>query len=619
MYRNSHLARIAPNSHWRIAKLLFIINATILYIVGCNQSPENLLECNQDEDCLPGWSCSPDATVDGFRWCVKNEDFVDGDRKVTLSIYTAPDNTPGTLDPYFDDENGVMRFIQLEVVGEQLQGGEYRTIFPFTRDSGFTEISDAPHYIPYHKKIQLVAKGFPASSADDALPSHYPMSVGRTGLFSVREGDDTRALNLFFTRVNSFTPVVKAPTVPGAPGEVVSLPSGRYGASATPLLDGRVLVVGGAIIVPSAANPFDDGAIQAVSDEALLFYPTIGTFAPLTGLGLPRAFHTATLLPDGRVMIAGGISLDSLEPINKVEFYDPFAGAFAGGTPLQAPRARHQATLIQPSSDQYVVLFTGGEGSPSTWEFFDPNAGPNAFVSGGDLKAPRWNHRDVYVTQGLKKLHDAVYVIGGETGDGVVSTMEFFDAAVLQQVPPVAELPRGGKTLPAVSFNEKRGFVFVAGGFTDTSKKAPSDHVELFQLDANDAVGFTAVPSSVHGLDLATARGGHGAALAPNNDLIVFGGYTVESDGAWRAVRDGEVITERITVTDQPDGSQTMSISPIRGSVINQMPVGVTASADAVLETGAILILGGLTTLSGSSEITDQALLYTYDDTPIVQ
>ena len=535
--------------------------------------------------------------------------------KVSLSMFSVPDNTPGALDPYFDDEKGMMRFIQFEVVGEQVQGGEYRTMFPFTRDNGSVSMSS----IPFNKKVQLVIKGFPASSANDALPSHYPMSVGRTSLFSVREGDDTRALNLFFTRVNSFTPVVKAPTVPGAPGEVIALPSGRYGASATLLLDGRVLVVGGATIVPSAANPFDDGAIQAVSNEALLFDPTLGAFFPVSPLGLPRAFHTATLLPDGRVMIAGGISLDSLEPIDKVEFYDPFAGAFAGGTPLQAPRARHQATLIQPSSEQYVVLFTGGEGSPSTWEFYDPNAGPNAFVSGGDLKAPRWNHRDVYVTQGLKKLHDAVYVIGGETADGVVSTMEFFDAAVLQQVPPVAELPRGGKTLSAVSFNEKRGFVFVAGGFSDTSKKAPSNHVELFQLDENDAVGFSVVPASVHGLDLATARGGHGAALVPNKDLIVFGGYTVESDGAWRAVRDGEVITERITVTDQPDGSQTMSITPIRGSAVNQTPVGVTASAHAVLETGSVLILGGLTTISGTSEVSGQALLYTYDDTPIVQ
>ena len=538
-----------------------------------------------------------------------------GDGSVTLSIYSVPDGTPGVLDPYFDDEKGMMRFIQFEIVGERIQGGEYREMFPFARDGDSVHAFD----IPYDKKIQLVVKGFPASSANDALPSHYPMSVGRSGLFSVREGADTVALNLFFTRVNSFTPVVEAPRVKGDLGEVISLPSGRYGASATTLLDGRVLVVGGATIAPNAVNPFDDGAILAVTSEVLLFDPNLGTFSPVSPLGLPRAFHTATLLPDGRVMIAGGIALDHLEPIDKVEFYDPYAGAFSGGATLQSPRACHQATLIQPSLDQYVVLFTGGQGSPSTWEFYDPNAGPNAFVSGGDLKAPRWNHRDLYVTQGLKKLHDAVYVIGGETDAGVVSTMEFFDAAVLQQVPPMVELPRGGKTLPAVAFNDKRGFVFVVGGFSDTSKKVPSNHVELLQLDANDAIGFTAVPHSVHGLDLTTARGGHGAAIVPNKDLIVFGGYTVEPDGTWTAVRDGEVITERITLTDQPDGSQTMSITPIRGSAINQMPVAVTASADVVLDSGAVLILGGLTTVQGSSQVTDQALLYVYDDTPIVQ
>src|SRR5687767_5879890 len=96
-----------------------------------------------------------------------------------------------------------------------------------------------------------------------------------------------------------------------------------------------------------------------------------GRFLPTGAMHEARSGHTATLLPDGRVLIAGGWS-ESSAPRDSAELYDPQSGTFASAGRLHAPRSVHSATLLADGR----VLIAGGYGpgavAQSSTELFDP-------------------------------------------------------------------------------------------------------------------------------------------------------------------------------------------------------------------------------------------------------
>ncbi|MFZ9888057.1 MAG: kelch repeat-containing protein, partial [Myxococcota bacterium] len=144
---------------------------------------------------------------------------------------------------------------------------------------------------------------------------------------------------------------------------------GRYFHTATLLQDGRVLLVGGA---NTDAGPGTSSQELLASQSAELFDPGTGTFAPAGTLSSPRMFHSATLLYDGRVAIAGGAQemrvergtagVFPLQPqlvLDTVEIWDPGLERFDAEATVvdpEGPRVFHAATL---TSDGYLLL-TGG-------------------------------------------------------------------------------------------------------------------------------------------------------------------------------------------------------------------------------------------------------------------
>src|SRR5262245_21894890 len=151
----------------------------------------------------------------------------------------------------------------------------------------------------------------------------------------------------------------------------------RWGHTATLLTDGRVLIAGGAQgngVVLSAAEIYD---------------PVTGTFPATGDLNVARFGHSATLLVDGTVLIAGGIGGNNARDIlADAELYDPSIGLFAPVSRMVTAQFNHAATLLPDGR----VLFAGGQVASAAAvvsagaEIYDPTTG--SFASTGAYAAP---------------------------------------------------------------------------------------------------------------------------------------------------------------------------------------------------------------------------------------
>jgi N-acetylneuraminic acid mutarotase len=134
----------------------------------------------------------------------------------------------------------------------------------------------------------------------------------------------------------------------------------RDGASATLLDDGTVLVAGG-----QDRSPGTDVDSSALS-SAELYDPATGQWTVTGDMGQGRYWHTATLLRDGRVLIAGGEkAFLSFNHLSSAELYDPVTGTWSATASLSASRVGHVAVLLE---DGRVLIVGGNLGA----EIYDP-------------------------------------------------------------------------------------------------------------------------------------------------------------------------------------------------------------------------------------------------------
>ena len=149
--------------------------------------------------------------------------------------------------------------------------------------------------------------------------------------------------------------------------------------TATVLNNGSVLIAGG-----FNAN--------GTCLSAELFNPATGLFSATGNMNSAHALHTATLLNNGMVLIAGGYDVNGSVQ-NLVELYDPSTGTFTSTASLNNARAYHTATLLNDGT----VLITGGtdnNASPvASTEIFDPATGTFTLVEQFD-HGPRASHRN---------------------------------------------------------------------------------------------------------------------------------------------------------------------------------------------------------------------------------
>jgi N-acetylneuraminic acid mutarotase len=178
---------------------------------------------------------------------------------------------------------------------------------------------------------------------------------------------------------------------------VASMTTARRGHTATRLADGRVLITGGL----TCCGPTG----EAFANTAEIYDPRSNLFRPTGSLLNARAFHAATLLADGRVLVTGGFTDAGESTTKSAEIYDPASGQFAASGPMQSGRFAHASILLTDGR----VLVLGGPNSSALAELFDPRTGA---WSPGPTPAPARAATATLLSNGK------VLVFGGEDSSG---------------------------------------------------------------------------------------------------------------------------------------------------------------------------------------------------------
>ncbi len=283
------------------------------------------------------------------------------------------------------------------------------------------------------------------------------------------------ALNLTTTRSFAVTGLPTCVPPVGSWASTGSMGSPRHRHTATLLPNGKVLVSGG--LVPDELWP------EYAYKTAEVYDPATGTWRPTGSMAEERAGHTATLLPNGKVLVVGG----SHSPT--AELYDPATGTWSPTGSMASPRHEHTATLLHNGK----VLVVGGSTSSLTAELYDPATG--TWSPTGSMAAPRYHAAAMLLPNGK------VLVVGGSHSP----TAEVYDPAMGSWSPTGSMAsPREGHTATLLP----SGKVLVAGG----SHSSPAEVYD-------PATGSWSPTGS-----MASSHSRHTATLLPDGKVLVAGG-----------------------------------------------------------------------------------------------
>jgi hypothetical protein len=269
----------------------------------------------------------------------------------------------------------------------------------------------------------------------------------------------------------------------------------RLSHTATLLPDGTVLVVG--------LGWDSRGGLASASAE--VYDPQEGTWSSIPGPAQPRSEHAATLLRDGTVLVSGGTGAGDLGLLATAELYDPRTGTWTGTGSLSMPRARHTATLLADGT----VLVVGGQAGPdvlASAEIFDPRTA--TWKPTSPMNLPRTSHTATLLPDGR------VLVVGGLNRSEAPLAAEIYDASsgAWNLTDP---LPNGRWNHTATLLTS--GLVLVAGG------DLPEDTID-WERAAKGVFAFDS--RSQAWIPLAGMNyfhPGHTATLLPDGTVLVVG------------------------------------------------------------------------------------------------
>ena len=300
-----------------------------------------------------------------------------------------------------------------------------------------------------------------------------------------------------------------------------------------------------------------------VPDTAVLPLAAAVMVRPITGLQR-RVNHTATLLNNGTVLLAGGAAhLSEMEPgsadfrdIASAQIFDFATRKIVNTSDMITARSNHTATLLQ---DGTVLIAGGGTDHPlSTAEIYDPSTGK--FLNTGSLHIARTRHVAALLPNGN------VLICGGTgSGNKNLASAEIYD--------PRSKLFRlaANMTTARTSFNGltlKDGRVLLIGGFGAAGGTAETYNPlrDTFQTAGN----------------MTTVRFGFSATVLTNGQVLIAGGSSSSSEG--------------------PALASTEIFDPVAGSFHLAEPMAEPGEYQTavLLGNGKVLITGGLPASPGS-------------------
>jgi Galactose oxidase, central domain len=287
-----------------------------------------------------------------------------------------------------------------------------------------------------------------------------------------------------------------------------SMAIARREATATVLPNGKVLIAGGA-------------GLSATLASAEVYGPSgsggVGAFTATGSMATARFSATATLLLSGKALIVGG--LNNGTALASAEVYDPAGnggvGSFTATGSLATARGAATATLLPNGK----VLIAGGlnGAAMASAEVYDPagNGGVGSFTATGSLAAARWGATatllpsgKVLIAGGLNGTAMASAEVYDPAGNGGVGTFTATGSLATARQSATATLLANGKVL-------------IAGGF---GLSATLSSAEVYDPAGSGGVGsFTATGS------LATAREAATATLLANGRVLIAGGAGIGS------------------------------------------------------------------------------------------
>jgi CSLREA domain-containing protein len=313
-----------------------------------------------------------------------------------------------------------------------------------------------------------------------------------------------------------------------------SMGTAQQSATATLLPNGKVLIAGGY-----------NGSYLASGE---LYDPATGAFTPTSSMGAARYAATATLLPTGKVLIAGGNN--GISYLASAELYDPATGLFTATGSMALGRQLALATLLPNGK---VLIAGGHNGGPlPSAELYDPATG--GFTATGPMGTGRSVATATLLPTGK------VLIAGGYNGSSTASA-ELYDPAT--GLFTATGSMGTGRQLAAATLLPN-GKVLIAGGYN----VSPLASAELYDPATG---GFTATVS------MGTARQVPTATLLPNGKVLIAGGY------------DGSSYLASAELYDPAANSGTGAFTPT-GSMLTAHYLATTLP---LLPNGKVLIAGG--------------------------
>jgi N-acetylneuraminic acid mutarotase len=349
--------------------------------------------------------------------------------------------------------------------------------------------------------------------------------------------------------------------------------------TATLLADGRVLVAGG-----RDAN--------GILDSAELYDPATRAWSLTGRMNTPRLDYTATLLFDGRVLVAGGTTVTGAGPFgfgatDTAELYDPATGTWRTTGSLRTKRGGQAATRLHDGR----VLVAGGsndDGTRASAELYDPATG--TWRETGSLNLARWGHT-------LTLLHTGEVLVARGGGDDDIVNPAFGDAELYDPTSGTWRFtaPSGSNTVWHTATLLHDGKVLVTGG----DERRAGGGGELAVSELFDPLTGTWSRAG----DLAVPRAFHTATLLATGGVVIAGGegYPRQLPNPDQAIRKTSELFDPAHATWTSAGA------------LNMARYGHTATA---LANGSVLVAGGFTGTLGTG--LSSAEILEYELTPAV-